>query len=300
MAATLVVAYDGAYFVVGPEGTARRFALTVDSTGGGSGTRGPLPSVLLAALRERPPAELRAGGDALGRLLEQGLGRPVPRARVPEWHAALSRLPRPSPGAERTRLLAEARTALDLALRAPSEVLVSLAREEERLERAVGREQRAAEAFVAVEGTSLAAHAAAWERARGLLERHHAELIHRLEQEARTTAPNLSAVVGARTAARLVAAAGGLAQLARISSSRLQLLGARRRPHPTHGPRFGAICLAEGSDRVPADRQGAYARSLAGLAAIAARADSSSHRDISAELVKRRERRVTQLSRRAR
>jgi RNA processing factor Prp31 len=85
-----------------------------------------------------------------------------------------------------------------------------------------------------------------------------------------------------------------------MDASRLQLLGARRRPAAgpgARGPRFGWLFRAERMDEVPPARRGAYARTLAGLAAAAARADATTRRDLSAALVARRDRRVSALRR---
>ena len=121
-----------------------------------------------------------------------------------------------------------------------------------------------------------------------------------LESEARLRVPNLAAVVGPRVGARLVAAAGGISELARMPAPRIQLLGSRRRPSPERGPRFGVLYRADRMADVPIGRRGAYARTLAALAAIAIRADAHTHRDISAGLVARRDRRVETLRRRRR
>jgi hypothetical protein len=261
---------------------------------------GAVPDGLVAALeRLSPTGPWVVGGEGLAAALRRATGAKVVPARAEEWHGALRRLPPPDPEVEREDVLARAHEAIEAALRSPSEILVTLAREEERLERAVGREARAAEAFVALAGTPLAEYAARWEQSRTGLAAHHRDLVSRLEAEARRTLPNLSAVVGPRTAARLAAAAGGTAPLGRIPAARLQLLGARRRPGPDRGPRFGVLALAEGSDGIPPERRGAYARSLAALAAIAARADVLTHATIAPELVRRREARRARLRRRA-
>ncbi|MGC2289780.1 MAG: C/D box methylation guide ribonucleoprotein complex aNOP56 subunit, partial [Thermoplasmata archaeon] len=131
------------------------------------------------------------------------------------------------------------------------------------------------------------------------LVRHLRELTTSLEAQARRVAPNLSAVVGPVVAAHLIAAAGGLEPLSRMDASRIQLLGARRRFGPGRSPRFGIMYHTEGMSQVPADRSGALARSAAALAAIAIRADATSGRSISGELVRRRERRIAQLNGRA-
>lgn len=305
MRAALVVAHGRSVFVILGPSAPREFPRGADpldpfDAGAPSGTH-ELPAALLRALDGVDPAvPIVVCGPGLHAEVASQLSRPVQRADASSWHAALRAVPLPEPVAEREDLLARARAELQRSLRSPEEVLVTLAREEERLERAVGREERAAEAFVAVPGTVLAEHARAWGRTRGLFVEHHRELVRRLETESRRTLPNLSAVVGARTAARLAAAAGGVAPLARMSSSRLQLLGSRRRPSAERGPRYGAIYLADGADEVPPDRRAAFARSLASLAAIAVRADVLTHGDIASGLVRRRDARRDQLRRRRR
>jgi RNA processing factor Prp31 len=58
------------------------------------------------------------------------------------------------------------------------------------------------------------------------------------------------------------------------------------------------IRLADRMSDVPDDRRGAYARSLAALAVIAARADAYTHADLTPSLLARRDRRVETLRRR--
>lgn len=303
MRATLVVARGRSLYIVPPAERPREFRCEPRGrTGGIAPPAEPdLPPSLVAGLAGTDPAvPIVACGPSLAERLTAQVGRPIRTAGPAEWRSALEQLPPPEPAAEREEILRRARSDLEAALRSPEEVLVSLAREEERVERTVGREARAAEAFVAVPGTVLAEVARNGERARELLADHHRELVRRLEAEARQTVPNLSAVVGARTAARLVAAAGGLGALARMSSSRVQLLGSRRRPDPERGPRFGVIYLAEGSERIPQGRRGAYARSLASLAVVAVRADRFTHRDLAGPLQRRRDARRDDLMRRRR
>ncbi|HXW67626.1 MAG TPA: hypothetical protein VEL82_07120 [Thermoplasmata archaeon] len=259
----------------------------------------PLPAALERSVAELPPdTELRADTDAWAEALGAARGAPVPIASLGELRRARASVPPVDPALERRALLTLARARLEGVLRSPGEVLVSLAREEERLERASGREARAAEAFLAPSGTPLAEYAEAWAAVRVALERHHAALLERLSAQARAVVPNLSAVVGARTAARLVAAAGGVEAAGRLRAPRLQLLGTRRRPSAEHGPRYGIVYRADRMADVPPDRRGAYARSLSALAAIAARADATTHADLAAALVARRDRRVEQLRRR--
>jgi hypothetical protein len=196
---------------------------------------------------------------------------------------------------ERALLLAVARRRLEHAMQAPEASLSALAREEERVQRVLRRETNAADSWVS-EGTPvLSEYARVSSGTRDQLVRHLRELTTALEAQARTVAPNLSDVVGPVVAAHLIAAAGGVEPLSRMDSSRIQLLGARRRFGPGRSPRFGILYNAEGITQVPPDRAGAYARSVAALAAIAARADATSGRPISGELVRRRDRRIAQL-----
>ncbi len=199
--------------------------------------------------------------------------------------------------ADREFYLALARRRLEELLEDPVEILVSLAREEERLERARRKEESAAEHFLAPAHGALEEYRASWEGFRTELSRHHARLEEELARQAREVAPNLAHLVGAKVAARLIAQAGGRAALARLNSSKLQLLGSRRRPGPGRTPRYGLIFRADGMDRVPAARQGAYARSLAALAALAARLDEVRPVDRSERLLQRRDRRIRELAR---
>lgn len=199
---------------------------------------------------------------------------------------------------ERTLLLTFARRRLERAMGAPQASLSALAREEERVRRVLRRETNAADSWVS-EGTPvLAEYARLSSGTREQLVRHLRELTTSLEAQARKVVPNLSAVVGPVVAAHLVTAAGGLEPLSRMDASRIQLLGARRRFGPGRSPRFGILYHTEGMSQVPANRSGAFARSAAALAAIAARADATSGRSISAELVRRRDRRIVQLKER--
>ncbi|HEV2231696.1 MAG TPA: hypothetical protein VGS18_05880 [Thermoplasmata archaeon] len=175
--------------------------------------------------------------------------------------------------------------------------MIALAREEERLERVRGRESGAADQWVTGPRGPLQEYGVEWKGFRDLLDQHHLRLEARLEASATAVAPNLSKLLGPKIAARLIAASGGLSALSRMTSARLQLLGSRRRPGGGRGPKYGTIARAVLAADVPAARRGAYARSLAGLAAIAGRADATTHRSIAAELVRRRDRRAAELRR---
>jgi snoRNA binding domain-containing protein (fibrillarin) len=255
----------------------------------------PLSPRLVAWLRASAPEGELAALDARLRDGLGNLGRPL-RTLPPAEEARLRDRGWPRLHAkDRAFYLHLARRRLEARLGSPEEALISLAREEERTERSSRREETASASFVTGTSETLRAHAERWKLFRETVERHHRELQREVEAAALETVPNLSAVVGPRVAARLVAAAGGVGPLARMSSSRLQLLGSRRRPAPGHGPRFGALFRAERMEEVPPDRHGAYARSLAALAVIAVRADATTHRAVAAALVARRDRRIAAL-----
>ena len=297
MATAVVFDRLGEFVLVVPDRPARSFAIPARSSPGAQA----LPAPLERALRELPTdLALRAGSGEDASIVGAAVGRTVPLATVEELRRARRALAPPERAHERRFLLDLAAHELERVLRSPEEVLISLSREEERVERAVGRELRAAEAFLALDGTPLGDYARAWTEIRSTFERHHRELVRRTEEQARRVVPNLSAVVGERIAARLVAAAGGVTPLARMRAPRLQLMGSRRRPSPERGPRYGLLYGADRMADVPPDRRGAYARSLGALAAIAARADAITHADLSRDLVARRDRRIDRLRRASR
>lgn len=258
-----------------------------------------VPDELFQRLAElAPDIRVAVVGPTLALRVQARAHRAVETPDLAMLRAARALLPLPAPGAERAFVRAVAHRSLEQALRSPQEVLITLAREEERVERARGREERAAEAFLAVPDSPLDGYRTAWEAARNSLAHHHARLLATLEVEARAVLPNLSMLVGPRVAARLLSAAGSLAALGRMGAPRLQLLGSRRRPSPERGPRYGLLYRADRMADVPRARRGAYARSLAALGAIAVRADAYTRRDLSHVLLARRDRRVDELRRR--
>jgi hypothetical protein len=301
---TLVVGNGPALFVLGPVAPRALgpFPLDADPRRAAGQFEELEPSGLpfrLLSVLEKSPEESRllAFPPRVAHALSDALHRPVSEPSVEELRRARMALPLSDPTEERRFFLALGHLRLERALRAPEEVLITLAREEDRVERAAGREERAAESFVAVPNSPLDRHLESWGRARSAFGELADALRRTVEAEARALVPNLSAVVGPRTAARLVAAAGGVQPLARMPSARIQLLGSRRRPSPERGPRFGVLYRADRLNEVPIGRRGAYARSLAALAAIAVRADATTHRDLRATLVARRDRRVESLRR---
>ena len=99
-----------------------------------------------------------------------------------------------------------------------------------------------------------------------------------LADETPRLAPSLAALLDAQLAARLITAAGGLARLARLPSSTIQLLGAEKAlfRHLTSGgrpPKHGLLLQHPFVHTAPRREQGRRARRLAGKVAIAARVD---------------------------
>lgn len=105
-----------------------------------------------------------------------------------------------------------------------------------------------------------------------------AELRRSVEQTAPSVAPNLAALAGPVLAARLIALAGGLAELARMPSGTVQVLGAEealfahlRGEAPS--PKHGVIYTHEAVRGTRHEDRGSAARALAGKLTIAARVD---------------------------
>jgi hypothetical protein len=275
------------------------FSLSPVRAAGREGLPDRLPVNLVSTLEAiSPEPGIRTDTEGVASELRRRLRCAAALASVAELRHARSALPPTDPSEERLFALGVAKEALERALRTPEEVLITLTREEERVERAVGREARAAESFLVVPGSALAEYASRWTGVRVSLDRHHEEILGLVRTHARSVVPNLSAVVGERSAARLVSAAGGVTPLSRMRAGRIQLLGTRRRPSPERGPRYGILYRADRMADVPAGRRGAYARSLGALAAIAVRADATTHATISKELLARRDRRIDQLRKR--
>lgn len=127
-------------------------------------------------------------------------------------------------------------------------------------------------------------------------ERQH--LRDHVESTSPMVAPNLSNLAGPVLAARLIALAGGLEDLAKMPSGTIQVLGAEEalfahlRGHAP-SPKHGVIFIHEAIQGTPPENRGSAARALAGKLAIAARIDHYSgepNSDLEAELDERIER----------
>ncbi len=99
-----------------------------------------------------------------------------------------------------------------------------------------------------------------------------------VEQTAETVAPNLAALAGPVLAARLIALAGGLGELAKLPSSTVQLLGAEdalfaHLQGSAPSPKHGVIYTHKYVRGTRAEDRGSAARAVAGKLTIAARVD---------------------------
>ena len=102
-----------------------------------------------------------------------------------------------------------------------------------------------------------------------------------LEDVMGTIAPNLASVAGIVVGAKLIAAAGSLERLAKMTSSTIQLLGAERAlfRHLRSGakpPKYGHILQHAMMSQIPPQNRGKLARALAGKITIAAKVDYNS------------------------
>ena len=110
------------------------------------------------------------------------------------------------------------------------------------------------------------------------IEAAHAALSDAVASAMPGRTPNLHALLGPELSARLLAQAGGLARLARLPASTIQVLGAERAffEHLRRGtapPRHGLLFLHPAIQSAPRSERGKLARALAGKVAIAARLD---------------------------
>ncbi|HYT00729.1 MAG TPA: NOP5/NOP56 family protein [Thermoplasmata archaeon] len=124
-----------------------------------------------------------------------------------------------------------------------------------------------------------------------------------IEGTIRTLAPNVSAIASPIIAARLVAHAGSVEELARLPSGTIQLLGAERAlfRHLKTGarpPKHGVLFQHPWVHRAPPWQRGAIARVIAAKIAMAARADAYTKRSIAPDLIKSLERSVEDIRRR--
>jgi nucleolar protein 56 len=133
------------------------------------------------------------------------------------------------------------------------------------------------------------------------LEKRRVEMSEFLEELMGREAPNIRAVAGASIGARLIAIAGGLLNLAKMPSSKIQVLGAEKalfrsiktgsRP-PKHGLIFQHLAIHGSAKRL----RGKAARALAGKIAIAARIDAFAGEFLGDKISQDFERRMKELN----
>lgn len=115
------------------------------------------------------------------------------------------------------------------------------------------------------------------------LDNARATIMDYVESRMTFMAPNLCAVVGSRTAAQLIGAAGGLLALMKIPSCNLFLLGAQKRTSEAAGgfgaavtkPHTGYIFRSEMVQSLPVDVRRKAQKIIADKATLAARVDQS-------------------------
>jgi hypothetical protein len=277
---------------VDPQAAARAWRALLDGRpwkGGLAGISAELPGPSEAGLRV---------GDAAARAVVESLGRPAVDAPTREVAEARRQLPPEVWRPDRERLLAFAEESLRTLLSSPAEIIITLSREEDRFERLIRREREALTALEAGSSpdTVVALYAKGSEAHLAALEERRRGLDRAVEEATLRLLPNTSAVVGPRTAARLLAIAGSPRALLRLNASQVQIAGAGRRKPGSPGPRHGVLYRAEGMDRVRPDRRGALARSLASWTTVALRADLLTQGSVGSELARRRAARVETLS----
>lgn len=104
------------------------------------------------------------------------------------------------------------------------------------------------------------------------------EIEDHVEEEMKTVAPNLSAILGASVGARILSKAGSLKKLASLPASTIQVLGAekalfRALKTGTQPPKHGILFQHPVVHAAPKWQRGKMARAIASKAAIASRVD---------------------------
>jgi nucleolar protein 56 len=100
-----------------------------------------------------------------------------------------------------------------------------------------------------------------------------------IEGEMELVAPNLAKVVGPLIGARLIHSAGGLARLAKLPSSTVQVLGAEKMffkflKEGGKPPKHGVLFQHPWVHSLPVNKRGKMARSIASVASLASRMDA--------------------------
>jgi nucleolar protein 56 len=127
-----------------------------------------------------------------------------------------------------------------------------------------------------------------------------ADLDHYISEGMQKVAPNMTALLSANLAARLISLSGGLARLTKLPSSTVQLLGAEKAMfmHLRSGkrpPKHGIIFQHPWVNRAPYWQRGKVARSLGGKISIACKVDFYKGDFIGDQLKKQMELRVEEV-----
>jgi len=114
-------------------------------------------------------------------------------------------------------------------------------------------------------------------------------LEHYVKESLKEIAPNFSALLDPILAAKILAAAGSMEKLSKLSSSTIQLIGAekalfRHLKRKGKAPKYGLIFNSNWIQSVPDENKGKAARILAAKLMTAARIDFFGQRDDSARL----------------
>ena len=128
---------------------------------------------------------------------------------------------------------------------------------------------------------------------RGVMEKY-------LEKAVPEEMPNTNALLGSVLAARLLAHAGSLERLAKMPSSKIQLLGAEKalfrfmkdKRKDARPPKFGVLFTHPDVSTAPKEQQGKIARLLASKLTIAVRADFYTKEDKGEQLLLEYERKL--------
>jgi nucleolar protein 56 len=125
-----------------------------------------------------------------------------------------------------------------------------------------------------------------------------------LEKLCVETAPNVSAVAGPLLAARILSLAGGVENMAKMPSSKIQLLGAekalfRHLRGQGKAPKYGILFSHPLIQQAPREMKGKIARLIAAKLCLAAKIDQYSKRDMSVEMKREIETKIANLMKNA-
>lgn len=121
-----------------------------------------------------------------------------------------------------------------------------------------------------------------------------------IEKDMYLIAPNISNIIGPLIGARLISNAGGLKRLALLPASTIQILGAEKalfrfKKEGGKPPKHGVIFQDSKINKAPRKMRGKIARVVANKISIAARADAFTKRDLSIDLKKNLEEKISEI-----